>query len=104
MPKIDGVGCGFNLEGAPKPGQESFVQELVCTGGVQKIDETHYNAEVRVAGAIAAGDYRLVRIDLNIGGANHRYEGQNLPNLAPVKITNPEHLKFSPIKGLAIKP
>ncbi len=104
MPKIDGVGCGFNLDGSPKPGQENFVVVFNCTGSVKKVDDTHYSAEVQIPGAIAAGDYKINFLTVYIGGANHRYDGQNIPNLAPVKINNPDHLKFSSIKDLGYKP
>jgi hypothetical protein len=104
MPKIDRIGCGFNLVGTPKPGQEDFSQALNCTGNPKKSDDTHYAVEVGIPLGIAAGDYKLVRIDIGIGDASHRYEGQNLPTLSPVPIRNPEHLKFSPIKKLEVRP
>lgn len=104
MPKIDRIACGFNLVGVPKPGQEDFAQGLNCTGNPKKSDDTHYSVEVGIPLGIAAGDYKLVRIDVGIGDASHRYEGQNLPTLAPVPISNPEHLRFSPIRKLEVKP
>jgi hypothetical protein len=49
---------------------------------------------------IAGGDYKLVGIDLSIGSASRHYEGKELPDLAPVTITNHGHIKFSDIKKL----
>jgi hypothetical protein len=104
MPKIQSINCGFNLVGKPKPGQEDMNQSLTCNGTFKKVDDTHFSAVVSVPTAIAEGDYQLVRIDVVMDSVNHRYEGTDLPTLAPVTVTNPEHLKFSPIKKLETKP
>lgn len=104
MPKIGAIRCTFNLVGAPQLGQEDFNKGLNCTGAPKKSDDTHYSVEVGIPLGIAAGDYKLVEIQLAIDDASHRYADQSLPNLAPVAISNPEHLRFSPIKKLEIKP
>jgi hypothetical protein len=104
MPKIDSIWCGFNLVGAPKPGQEDFAQNLNCVGPPKRDDETHYRVDVGVPLGIAAGDYKINQINFSVGGATHIYKGQDLPGLAAVPVSNPEHLKFSPIKKLEVKP
>jgi hypothetical protein len=104
MPKIDGISCGFNLVGPPKPGQKEMNQVLNCTGAFKKIDDVHFSAPVTIPAGVAEGNYQLVRIDVDMDSANHRYENANLPTLAPVAVTNPENLKFSPIKKLETKP
>lgn len=104
MPKIDALSCGFNLVGSPKPGQESFSKSVNCIGSVIKDDDTRYRAQVDIQnGGIADGDYKLTSIDIRIGGATRSYASKDLPDIAPVTITNDEHLKFSEIKHLEVK-
>lgn len=104
MPKITSIGCDFRLTGAPQPGQEGFATTLNCTSAPKKSDDTHYSVEVGIPLGIAAGDYHLNEIDVSIDDARRPYNGANLPTPAPVQITNPAHLKFSPIKKLETKP
>jgi hypothetical protein len=106
MPKITRVDCTFSLVGVPQSGQETFTQGVYCSNGdIKKIDEKHYSVGVPVpSNGIAAGDYKLGFIEVYIGDAHQRYQGSTLPDLAPVKISNSEHLKFSPIKKLETKP
>ncbi len=100
MPKIDSMGCAFNLTGNPQPGQEDFSRQVRCSG-LTKDDDKHYHMQVVIpSDGIAGGDYKLVGIDLSIGSASRHYEGKELPDLAPVPITNHEHIKFSDIKKL----
>jgi len=106
MPKIQGMGCGFTLEGTPKPGQEDFVRQLRCSGTPIKDDDTHYRVKVGdFPEDIAAGDYKIQWISVAVDGeVAHQYQGSELPSLAAVAISNPRHLEFSPIKKLEIKP
>jgi hypothetical protein len=104
MPKVDALNCTFNLATPVQPGQEDYTKALSCTGVATKIDETHYSTEVKIPVGIAGGGYKITYIIVAIGGAQRQYRGESLPTLAPVPITNPEHLKFSPIKKLETKP
>jgi hypothetical protein len=54
---------------------------------------------------IAAGDYKIAWINVAVDGeAGHQYQGLELPSLAPITVSNPKHLEFSPIKKLEVKP
>jgi hypothetical protein len=105
MPKVKGMGCGFSLEGSPKPGQEDFVRQLRCSGTPVKDDDTHYRVKVGdFPEDIAAGDYKIQWISVAVDGeVAHQYQGSELPSLPPVTVSNPRHLEFSPIKKLEIK-
>lgn len=105
MPKVDSIACSFALAGTPNPGQEDFGKNVYCSGPPTKDDDTHYRVTVKIPALnIAAGDYNVAEIDVEIGGVTHPYKGQNLPTFAPVPISNPAHLNFSPIKKLEVKP
>jgi hypothetical protein len=105
MPKVDKINCSFALAGDPKPGQEDFVRNVYCNGPPTKDDDTHYRVTVNIPSSdIAAGDYNVAQIAVEVSGVLHPYNGQSLPTLAPVPIGNPAHLKFSPIKKLEVKP
>jgi hypothetical protein len=105
MPKIDSIACSFALAGTPKPGQEDFAKNVYCSGPPTKEDDTHYRVKVSIPSSnIAGGDYNVVEIDVVIDGVTHPYHGQSLPTLAPVPISDPAHLNFSPIKKLEVKP
>jgi hypothetical protein len=106
MPNLQGISCAFQHQGTPKPGQEDFVQQLRCAGAPIKDDDTHYRVKVGdIPQDIMAGDYKIAWINVALDGeAAHSYQGPNLPDLAPVAITNPKHLEFSPIKKLEVKP
>jgi hypothetical protein len=105
MPTVQGIGCAFNLEGALKPGQEDFVRQLRCSGTPIKDDDTHYRIKVGdFPQDIGAGDYKIQWISVAVDGdVAHQYQGSELPNLAPVAVSNPKHLEFSPIKKLEIR-
>jgi hypothetical protein len=103
MPKVQGIACGFNLEGGTKPGQEDFGQQLGCSGAPIKDDDTHYRVKVDVPQNIAAGDYKINWINVGVDEVAHQYRGSNLPSLAPMPVSNPKHLEFSPIRKLEIK-
>lgn len=104
MPKVDSIACSFALSGTPKPGQEDFGKNIYCSGPPTKDDDTHYRVTVKIPPLnIAAGDYSVAGIDVEIGGVTHPYRERSLPNLAPVPISNPAHLNFSPIKKLEVK-
>jgi hypothetical protein len=103
MPGVTSIGCQLTLVGAPKSGQERFNTALNCNGSFTKDDETHYRAQVPVTHGTSEGDYKLNFVDVNIGSAFRRYQGNDLPNLASVSITNHEHLKFSDIKKLDVQ-
>jgi len=106
MPNLQSISCAFQHEGTPQPGQEDFVQQLRCSGPPIKDDATHYRVKVGdIPQDIMAGDYKINWITVAVDGeASHSYQGPNLPSLAPVTITNPKHLEFSPIKKLEVKP
>jgi hypothetical protein len=106
MPNLQSIGCAFQHEGTPQPGQEDFVQQLRCSGPPTKDDATHYRVKVGdIPQDIMAGDYKINWITVAVDGeASHSYQGPTLPSLAPVMITNPKHLEFSPIKKLEVKP
>ena len=105
MPKITAFQCNFTLVGTPQPGQENFARAVNCIGEPKKIDDTDYISQVGIpASGIAGGDYKISSIDLYVGQAHSHYDGDSLPVLAPVRISNSEHLKFSPIKKLEIRP
>ena len=106
MPKVKSIGCAFQLQGDPKPGQKDFVKELRCSGELVKDDDSHYHAKVGdFPPDIAAGDYKIVWIAISIDGdVAHQYRDSELPTLAPVIVNNPKHLEFSPIKKLETKP
>jgi hypothetical protein len=105
MPTVQGIGCAFNLEGAAKPGQEDFARQLRCSGTPVRDDDTHYRVKVGdFPQDIAAGDYKIQWISVAVDAeVAHQYQGSELPNLAPVAVSNPRHLEFSPIKKLEIK-
>ena len=105
MPNLQSVSCAFGRQGAVQPGQENFVQSLSCSNPPTKDDDTHYRVKVDIPEDVAAGDYKIAWLNVTaVGGALHQYQGPDLPNLAPVAITNPKHLEFSPIKKLEVKP
>jgi len=106
MRNVQGISCVFQLQGTAKPGQGDFVKTLTCSGGPIKDDDQHYRIKVGdIPQDIAAGDYKLVWINVSlIGEAVHRYEGADLPTLAAVSVSNPKRLEFSPIKNLETKP
>jgi hypothetical protein len=106
MPNLQTISCAFGHQGTLQPGQEDFVQNLRCSGQPIKDDDTHYRVKVGdIPQDIAAGDYKIAWITVAVDGeAAHQYQGPDLPNLAPVAITNPKHLEFSPIKKLEVKP
>jgi hypothetical protein len=105
MTKVQGIGCAFQLQGNPKPGQEDFVQQLRCSGSPMKDDDTHYRIKVGdLPPDIAAGDYKIAWINVSVDGdVGHQYRDSELPTLAPVTVSNPRHLEFSPIKKLETK-
>jgi len=105
MPSVQGIACFFQLQGTAKPGQEDFVKQLACAGDPVKIDATHYQVKVGdIPKDIAEGDYKLANINVTVDGqAVHSYSGPDLPSLAPVVVSNPKHLEFSPIKKLETK-
>lgn len=105
MPKVQGIGCAFQLQGAPRPGQEDFVRQLRCTGEPVKDDDTHYRVKVDIPEDVAAGAYTLAWVSVAVDNyAAHSYSGPELPSLAPISISDPKHLEFSPIKKLETKP
>lgn len=104
MPQITSIDCHFILASVAKQGQENFPTALICKRSFKKIDDTNYSVEVGIPAGAAEGDYKLDAIGLTIGNAGRRYVGPDLPSLALVTIHNPEHLKFSPIKKLDVKP
>ena len=105
MPNFQSVACVFAHQGTVQPGQEDFVQSLGCSNPPMKDADTHYRVRVDIPQDIAAGDYKIAWMNVAVvGEAFHRYQGPDLPNLAPVAITNPKHLEFSPIKKLEVKP
>jgi hypothetical protein len=106
MPNLQSIGCAFQHQGTPQTGQEDFIQSLRCSGQPIKDDDTHYRVKVGdIPQDIAAGDYKIAWINVAVDGqASHQYQGPDLPSLAPVAITNPKHLEFSPIKKLEVKP
>jgi len=105
MPNVVGAGCAFGLRGSAKPGQEDFVKSLRCTGSPVKDDDKHYHMKVAIPQDVAEGDYDLVWISVAVDAeTSHQYQAPQLPSLAPVKITNPKKLEFSPIKKLDVKP
>lgn len=106
VPNLQNMSCAFQHQGTPKPGQEDFVTQLRCSGAPIKDDDTHYRIKVGdIPQDIMAGDYKVVWITVAVDGeASHSYQGPDLPSLAPVAITNPKHLEFSPIKKLEVKP
>jgi hypothetical protein len=104
MPEVNALNCTFSLATAVQPGQEDFRKSLTCTGAVNKTDETHYSSVVNIPVGVASGDYKLDNVVVSVGSAQRTYQGQNLPALSPVPINNPEHIKFSPIKKLDVKP
>jgi len=106
MPKVQGIGCAFQLLGSPKPGQEDFEKTLRCSGAPIKDDDTHYRIKVGdFPQDIADGDYRVVWISVSLDGETaHQYDEAQLPKLAPVSVSNPKKLEFSPIKKLDVKP
>jgi hypothetical protein len=105
MPKVQGIGCAFQLQGAAKPGQEDFEKQLRCSGSPIKDDDTHYRIKVGdIPQDIATGDYKIVWINVALDReVGHQYEGSELPSLAPVAVSNPKQLEFSPIKKLDVK-
>lgn len=104
MPNVQGISCAFSLQGATKPGQEDFVRTLNCSGAPVKDDDTHYRVKVGdIPQNIAEGNYKVETIGVGVDGVGHSYQGSALPNLAPVAVSNPKHLEFSPIKKLEIK-
>jgi len=105
MPKVQGIGCAFQLHGNLKPGQEDFVKLLRCSGEPVKDDDTHYRVKVDIPEDAAAGEYTLAWISVAADNyAAHSYSGSELPSLAPISVSNPKHLEFSPIKQLETKP
>jgi hypothetical protein len=103
MPKVQNINCACNLQGAAKPGQEDFTKEFRCSGPPIKDDDTHYREKVDIPQEIAAGDYKISWINVSVDNVGHQYEGTGLPTLAPVTVSNPKHLEFSPIEKLEIK-
>jgi len=103
MPKIDGINCQFKLVGAAKLGQEHFYQALNSSGVGTKVDDTHYRMQVSISQGTAEGDYKLDSVSVTTGSASRSYRDNDLPTLAPVAITNHEHLKFSDIKKLDVQ-
>ncbi len=101
MPKVQSIGCGFALEGSPKAGQEDFVRQLRCSGPPIKDDDTHYRVKVGdLPQDIAAGDYKIGWINVSVDGeAAHQYQGSELPNLAPVSVSNPKHWSFHQLRS-----
>jgi hypothetical protein len=106
MPNVQVIGCVFQLQGEPKPGQADFIRQLRCTGAPVKDDDKHYRIHVgEIPQDIADGEYKIAWINVAVDGeATHGYSGAELPNLAPVAVKNPKHLEFSPIKKLETKP
>lgn len=106
MPNLQSLSCAFQLQGAPRAGQEDFVRQLRCSGAPIKDDDTHFRIKVGdIPQDVAAGDYKITWITVAVDGeAAHSYQGPDLPNLAAVAIANLKHLEFSPIKKLEVKP
>jgi hypothetical protein len=57
--KVQNIDCAFDLQGAPKSGQEDFGRQVRCAGAPTKDDDTHYRVKVEIPQVIAAGDYKL---------------------------------------------
>jgi len=104
MPRVTQIRCSFQLKGAPKPGQEDFPRQLGCAVALTRDSDTNYRVKVEIPKGIAAGDYQVTWIAVTMDGVEHAYSEAQLPTLAPVAISNPEHLEFSPIKKLETKP
>jgi hypothetical protein len=101
--KVQNIDCAFDLQGAPKSGQEDFGRQVRCAGAPTKDDDTHYRVKVESPQVIAAGDYKIGWITVSVDNIAHQYQGTGLPTLAPVTVTNPKHQEFSPIEKLEIK-
>jgi hypothetical protein len=74
MPNVQSIGCAFQHQGTPKPGQEDFVQSLRCTGQPIKDDDLHYRIRVGIPQDIAEGEYKIAWINVAVDGeATHGY-------------------------------
>lgn len=102
MPNVKNINCSFSMPGTPKPGQQDFNRGLACSGPPIKTDETHYAVKVDVPMDIAAGDYVINSIGVLVDDVSHPYTGTQLPSLSPVRVENPKHVEFSPLKKLEV--
>ena len=46
MPNLQSLSCAFQLQGAPRAGQEDFLRQLRCSGAPIKDDDTRFRIKV----------------------------------------------------------